>query len=421
MKNVLVIVYYFPPMGGSGVQRPLKFVKYLREFGWNPIVLCPEPGAYHVFDDSLQKELEEMNVEVHKVEGRTPLHAAGDRKVIFPKWVENLLRKISTFFWLPDNKKGWIKTGFLKAGELIKSKKIDVIFASAPPYSNLILAKKIKESFNVPVVMDLRDDWLESHLIKYPSFWHYSKMKAIEKETLSIADQLVTINNVISESIDKRAVNAKKTKVITQGFDSDDFDSVIEKSHNYGKLTFLYSGTFYPESGPEVFLKAMSAFLDQNPKYHEQIQLQFQGVLGVRERALFKKYTLDNFIQDFGFLPHSEAVQNLKKADILWLNNAHSKNSAMLSLGKTYEYMASKKPILAMIPDGDIKTTLSSYGAAFISAPEDIPALVENITRVVSLWEEQKLPEPNKEFISKFNRKILTSELASIFNVISSE
>lgn len=421
MKNVLVIVYYFPPMGGSGVQRPLKFVKYLREFGWNPIVLCPEPGAYHVFDDSLQKELDDMNIEVHRVEGKTPLHTVGDRKLILPKWVESILRRISTFFWIPDNKKGWVKTGFLKAEELIKSKKIDIIFASAPPYSNLILAKKIKENFNVPLVMDLRDDWLESHLIQYPSSWHYSKMKAIEKETLSIADQLVTINNVISISIDKRVVNAKKTMVITQGFDPDDFDWNNKKKHNHDNLIFLYSGTFYPESGPEIFLKAMSAFLDQNPKYREQIQLQFQGVIGARERALFKKYRLDNLIQDFGFLPHSKAVQNLKKADILWLNNAHSKNSAMLSLGKTYEYMASKKPILAMIPNGDIKTTLSSYGAAFISAPEDIPALVENITRVVSLWEENKLPNPNKEFISKFNRKILTSELASIFNVISSE
>ncbi len=420
MKNVLIIVYYFPPMGGSGVQRPLKFIKYLREFGWNPIVLCPEPGAYHVFDESLQKELEELEVEVHRVEGNTPLHAAGERKIILPKWLENLLRKISTFFWFPDNKKGWIKPGVAKAEELIKTKKIDIVFATAPPYSNLILAKKIKERFNIPLVMDLRDDWLESHLIKYPSAWHYSKMKTIEKETLSFADQIVTINNYISESIDGRGINSRETSVITQGFDPDDFDSKVEKNHQPGKLSFLYSGTFYPDSGPVIFLKAMASFLKENPEYKEVIELQFQGVLSERDRTLFSTYKLDENVKDFGFVPHSEAVQNVRQADVLWLNNAHSKNSGMISLGKTYEYMASEKPILAMIPDGDTKSTLTSYGAAFISSPEHIEALMGNISEVVSLWEEQKLPKPDKEFISKFNRKTLTSELASIFNVISS-
>lgn len=408
-------------MGGSGVQRPLKFVKYLRKFGWNPIVLCPEPGAYNVFDASLQKELNEMEIEVHRVRGNTPLHAAGERKVVLPEWLENLLRKISTVFWLPDNKKGWIKQGLTKAEELIKNKKIDIIFASAPPYSNLILAKEIKKKFNIPVVMDLRDDWLESHLIKYPSAWHYSKMKAIEKETLSLADQLVTINSYISGSIDKRNVNSNKTIVITQGFDPADFDSEKEKNLQSGKLSFLYSGTFYPESGPNIFLKAMASFLEENPKYKDVIELQFQGVLSEKDRSFFNKHKLERNVKDFGFLPHSEAVQNLKNTDILWLNNTHTKNSAMLSLGKTYEYMASGKPILAMIPDGDIKNTLTHYKAAFISNPEDIEALVDNISKIVSLWEEQKLPKPDKEFISKFDRKTLTQELASIFNVISNE
>lgn len=406
-------------MGGSGVQRPLKFVKYLREFGWNPIVLCPEPGAYHVFDESLQQELDKMEVEVHRVEGKTPLHLTGNRRIVLPKWFENVLRKISTFFWLPDNKKAWIKKGFVKAEEIINSRKIDVIFASAPPYSNLILAKKLKEKFTIPTVMDLRDDWLESHLIKYPTSWHYNKMKQIESNALSFADQLVTINNYISASVDNRNVNPNKTKVITQGFDPDDFEIEVSSAESSQRLSFLYSGTFYPKSGPEVFLSAMATFLDRDPKYKDLIELQFQGVLSDYDRSLFKKFNLLDNVKDFGFVSHKNSLENLLAADILWLNNTHPKNPEMLSLGKTYEYMATEKPILALVPEGDVKKTLESYGAASIVPPDKVEEVVEKISELVLQWEKKKLPTPDKVFISRFNRRELTSQLASIFNVIS--
>ncbi len=420
MKNVLVIVYYFPPMGGSGVQRPLKFVKYLREFGWNPIILCPEPGAYHVFDESLQEELDSLNVEVHRVKGKTLLHKSGDRLVKLPSFLDNFLRKISQFFWLPDNKKAWIEPGLQKAREVMQNQKIDLVFATAPPYSNLILAKRIKEEVDIPVVMDLRDDWLESHLIKYSTPFHYSKMKKIELETLIKADKIITINNYIADAIDQRKVNTEKAEVITHGFDFDDFRTAkIDNTSN--KIRFLYSGTFYPESGPENFIEAIALFIEENPSYKNKIELQFQGNSTKEYTRHFKKYNLQDNVKDFGFLPHSEAVTNLIKADILWLNNSHKKNPFYLSLGKTYEYMAAKKPIIAMIPDGDVKNTLIEYGTAYISEPNDLISLKNNIGSVIELIRDEKLPFPNQTFIDKFNRKRLTERLAEIFNVISAQ
>tara|TARA_R110000868_G_scaffold37111_4_gene131326 strand:- start:7200 stop:8423 length:1224 start_codon:yes stop_codon:yes gene_type:complete len=405
-------------MGGSGVQRPLKFVKYLREFGWNPIVLCPEPGAYHAFDDSLQKELTTLNVEVHRVKGKTLLHKSGNRKVNLSSSIENYLRKVSQFFWFPDNKKGWIKPGFQKAKEIIADKSIDLVFATAPPYSNLILAKKIKEEFNIPVVMDLRDDWLESHLLSYPTQLHYLKMSKIESETLKVADQIIAINNLIASAVDKRNVNTKKVKVISHGFDPEDF-AFKNENRDSEKISFLYSGTFYPESGPEKFIEAMALFLNENSSLNDKIELQFQGNLNNEYSSLFKQYGLEKNVINFGFLPHSEAVKNLMKADVLWLNNSHKKNSSTLSLGKTYEYMASKKPIIALVPEGDIKDTLKEYGFAYISDPKDITGLAKNIETVITLLSEEILPTPNESFINKFDRRLLTKKLVSIFNVIT--
>lgn len=420
-KNVLVIAYYFPPMGGSGVQRVLKFVKYLRDFGWNPIVLCPEPGAYHTFDTSLEDELNSFEVEVHRVAANTPLHKMGGQKTVkLPVFVEKTLRAVSTFFWLPDNKKGWIEPALYKASEIIEGKRIDVIFATAPPYSNFILAKQMKELFNIPVVMDFRDDWLESHLFNYPTKWHYSKMKNIESETLRAADQVITINQYIASAIDAREIAPTKAKVITHGFDSEDFTELNNSFQKKEKLTFLYSGTFYPESGPEVFLKAFASLLEAHPELRDKAELQFQGGLNELHKSLIKNLKLDAIVKDFGYVNHGESVKNLMNADILWLNNSHSKKSFTISLSKTYEYMATLKPVLALIPEGDTKETLKSYKASFIVNPVDEKALKDKILNIFQLWSEDALPVPDKEYVMKFDRKGLTSELASIFNVISS-
>lgn len=420
MKNVLVIVYYFPPMGGSGVQRPLKFVKYLRDFGWNPIVLCPEPGAYHAFDESLQEELDSLNIEVHRVKGGTLLHKSGNRTLKLPNKIERFLRSVSQLFWLPDNKKGWIKPGFAKAKEIVKERNIDLVFASAPPYSNLMLAKMIKDEFDLPVVMDLRDEWLESHFISYPSSFHRSKMASLELETLRVADQLITINSNIADSINSRKVNKKEVEVIPHGFDHEDFEKMEEKPVNTNTISFLYSGTFYPESGPEVFLEAIESLILENPSYQSLIELQFQGHMTNEQKAMLKKFSAKHKLTNYGFIPHQQAVENLMNADILWLNNAHKKNPEIISLGKTYEYMATRKPIIALVPEGEVKETLKEYGASLISEPTDVNALKEHINTLIKLWEKDDLPNPSHDFVNRFSRKELTKKLAETFNVITS-
>jgi len=198
VKSVLFIVYYFPPMGASGVQRPVKFIKYLPEFGWKPIVLTPQPGAYHTFDQSLVEEVSGEHIQIERVEGKTPFHVAGGnpKEIKIPEKLASILRSISQFFWIPDNKTGWIKPALEKARQIINSTDVDIdlIYSTAPPYSNHLIAAQLKKEFGLPVVMDLRDEWLLSPLISYPTRFHRSKMARIEKKTLATADLVTVIN-----------------------------------------------------------------------------------------------------------------------------------------------------------------------------------------------------------------------------------
>ena len=414
MKNVLFIVYYFPPMGGSGVQRPLKFAKYLREFGWNPIILCPEPGAYHTFDESLNDELEALDLEIHRVKGNTPLHKAGSiREVKLPSWLDDFLRKISTFFWLPDNKKGWIKPAHRKALEIIKSRKVDAIFSTANPYSNLQLAKLIKRDTGIPVLMDLRDEWLESHLLDYPTKWHRNKMAEIEADTLPDADILTVINEAYKKSFQSR-FEELDIRVLNQGFDPEDFIDEKYKNNHNNKLKLLYSGLFYGKRNPSFFLKAVRSLLDEYPDLKEILELHFQGGLNQETKNLVNTLELEELVINHGYVDHKKAVRNLMKADVLWLMIGHLNNSELVTVGKMFEYFGTKKPILALVPKGNSRILLDGYNASYYAHPSNIEEITEIIKKVIKDFQDSKLPVADSDFVDKFNRKKIAQELANL-------
>jgi len=418
MKNVLFIVYYFPPMGGSGVQRPLKFVKYLREFGWNPIVLCPEPGAYHTFDDSLDRELKSLEIEIHRVKGNTIFHSFGGKKkrVQFPSTIENLLRKVSTFFWMPDNKKGWIEPALNKASEIISNQSIDAVFSTANPYSNLILAKKIKERFQIPLIMDLRDEWLESHLIDYPTSWHYKKMKRIENETLSSADIITVINDAYKESFGNRFPQ-KEIRVLSNGYDPEDFSRVFKPNRNK-EITILYSGLFYGDRKPDNFLKAVKNVISERPDLKKFLKLQFQGGLDSASKQIIMDLSLSEITEDLGYIPHKKAVQNLLKADILLLMMGHLSKANLVTVGKLFEYFATNKPIFALIPEGETMNLLNKYRSYYIADPNSVEAIKYSLLNIIEDYQNDTIPEANADFAKKFDRQILTGNLGILLDKI---
>jgi len=410
-------------MGGSGVQRPVKFAKYLKRLGWEPIVVAPDPDIYHTFDNSLTKELNDSSIRVERVKN-SPLIRAG-KKSINPSprkpWMASLLKWITSWFFLPDNKKGWIDDAVNRCLELIDTESISVVFATAPPYSNLIAARRIRKETGLPVVMDLRDDWLESHLIHYPTRWHYNKMKKIEAETLSSADHITVVNSFYRSKIEGRlGAQCPDITVIPNGFDRENFEQTIPAPDD-SKFSILYSGMFYGSRKPDWFLQAVKKVIERNPEISEHLELRFQGGLNESHWKTINRLELSKYTTDFGYLAHQKAVQNIVSSDILFLTLGDRKHNSAVTPGKVFEYMGSMKPILAFIPDGITRSLLKNYGAAVSVGIKDVDAGANAVEEFYTKWKQKKLPQGDPDFVKSFERSNLTAQLSDILEVLTEE
>ena len=401
-------------MGGSGVQRPLKFAKYLKEYGWEPVVLAPDAGAYHTFDESLLDELNRSDIRTIRV---------GSGKVFKPglnksgsKFVNSrlaaFLRKVTSWFLLPDNKKGWIKPALEKAEKIIGSEPIDAIFSTAPPYSNLLLATKLKKRTSLPLIMDLRDDWLHSHLINYPTRWHYRKMKELESATLPNADLITVVNDHYRTNIKQRlGEKSPPVKVIPNGYDRENFEH-LKPAGDPQKFTILYSGLFYGSRKPDWLLESVKLAFSRNRGLMEDLQVQFQGGLDQTHWKVINKLGLTDSVADFGYTDHSQAVQNLVNADLLFLTLGEREYIEAVTPGKLFEYFGSMKPILAFVPNGATTDLLKRYKAAKWTGIKNVEKGADAIEEFYALWKKGELPEGNGDFADKFERRFTAQQLA---------
>ncbi len=427
MKNVLFIVYYFPPMGGSGVQRPLKFAKYLRDFGWNPIILCPEPGLYHTFDDSLTEELNSLELEIIRVKGADVLQKSAGFSSKKDFKIEDKtakrLRWISRLFYYPDNKKGWIKPSVQSALKIISERKIDLIFSTAPPFSNHIIGKQLKEATGLPLVVDYRDSWTRNHFQEDMWSWQKQILRNQEREVVASADKIVCLDEFIrSEFEEDYPEIADRVSVIPHGFDPEDFEPTDEKSildYQTGKLNLLYSGLFYEQNQPDTFLSAIKELIYDQPEIEGKIHLHFQGGIDDRIKLLIKNYGLDNHVSDYGYVPHSLAVKNLLKADMLWMISNFNPSLKQIKSGKLFEYIGTGKPIFGLVHQSEASTLLEKYGAGFWASPTSVCQIKKQLSIIMEGWDNDQIPSPSLDFVDKYNRKYLTEKLAQIFNVIS--
>lgn len=407
-------------MGGSGVQRPLKFAKYLKDYGWEPIVLAPDAGAYHTTDVSLLEELKSSGIKTISVSSGTVLKAGSNKngsKFVNSRFAK-LLRKITSWFLLPDNKKGWISPALEKAEEIIGSEKIEAVFSTAPPYSNLLIAAELKKRTSLPVIMDLRDDWLHSHLINYPTRWHYHKMKELEAATLPKADLITVVNDYYRTAIKERlGESSPPVKVIPNGYDRDNFEDLVPAG-DPETFTILYSGLFYGSRKPDWLLESVKLAGSRNKELMKEIQLQFQGGLDQGHWKVINRLGLTNSVVDFGYTKHQQAVQNLVNADLLFLTLGDRDYIDAVTPGKLFEYFGSRKPILAYVPEGATTDLLKRYKAAKWNSIKDVEKGALAIEEFYKLWKKGDLPSGNHDFAEKFERRFTAQQLVRSLNQI---
>ncbi|HRP94116.1 MAG TPA: glycosyltransferase, partial [Ignavibacteriaceae bacterium] len=284
MFKVLVVAYYFPPMGLSGVQRTLKFVKYMKNYNWNPTVITSGNVAYFAHDKSLSKELTDTDIKVIRISGskepNSVLAKLGTIKL--PReFVRNIFDKLSQTFFIPDNKISWSKLAYKKIDKILSTEKYDALFITCPPFSAFDVISQIKKKHDIPLFADYRDLWYKSYFAFYPTPFHKLLHKKKEYNALKAADRIIVTNRKIKEKLLNTYpfLTFEDVVIISHGYDKDDFDKIKAQPKPLNKMVLMYSGIFMVYNTPAYFLKAFKQLTIERPDIASNIELHFVGFL----------------------------------------------------------------------------------------------------------------------------------------------
>jgi len=422
MKKVLIITYYWPPSGGAGVQRWLKFAKYLPEFGWQPIILTvdPEYASYPQRDESLSSEIHpDCLVYTTKSFELYNLYklVSGKKEVPYGGFAneskEGLLQKFSKFlrgnFLLPDPRKGWNKYALKKAAELIREFNIETVVTTSPPHSTQLIGLKLKQQFNIRWIADLRDPWTD---IYYYNQFHHTALarkidKTYERAVVENADMLITVSEDVKRIFSEKSdlLIAAKTVVIPNGFDEEDFR--ISNIPTENKKIVTYTGTISEAYNVDCLREAL-CLLSEDSK--SQLLIRFVGKVPASVETKFRSTGLE--IELVGYVDHAKSIEYLLRSDLLLLVIPKVKNNHGILTGKFFEYLASQKPILAIGPTaGDLAKIILETQCGKLFDYEDSKGILQFIQ------EKLVLPKTTMkaETASQYSRKELTRKLTKLF------
>ncbi len=418
MENkVLVIAYYFPPMGLSGVQRTLKFVKYLPKYDWEPTVLTVTPTAYYALDYGMLREMNENKIRTIRTNSIDPtrLFEAGKPVKMPHEKLRNFMSGVSQAVFIPDNKVGWKHEALKAARKLMREEKFDVILSTAPPYTCHLIGMALSNEFGIPLVVDYRDAWVDNPLHFYLTPYHKVLHQKLEKKVLRASSKIITINRRIKELMIRRYrfLDYNDIAIIPQGYDPADFQVEDALKLPYSdRMRFTYSGTFYRNRTPKYFLRALSEVLKEHPGYRKKIEAVFIGTFRKENLALIESLELQDVVKIFGYLDHKSAMRYLLTSDVLWLTIGNGRGEDMVSTGKLFEYIGSRKPIFGLVPNGVARSTITESKAGRVVNPDDVQGIKKAIIEYYALWEKNQLPEIDPEFAHYYDRIKLTGELA---------
>lgn len=424
MKKALIITYYWPPAGGSGVQRWLKFVKYFRDFGIEPIVYTVENPNYPILDESLQNDVPE-NVEVLKLpiwEPNNVLSFFGKKKTESagflnpnPSFLGKMLQNVRANYFIPDARMFWIKPSVNYLKKYLSENKIDVVITTGPPHSLHLIGLKLKQHLNIKWIADFRDPWTEiDYFHQLPlSEKAIKKHHYLEQEVLKNADAVLVVGKTMKENYVDFNPN---TFTITNGFDGEIADS---KEVLDAKFTLTHIGLMNADRNAKMLWEVLAEICEERESFKQDFQLKLIGKLDPSVLNDISKYKLESNVEIINYLSHKEVIQFQKKAQVLLLVVNDVPSAKGIITGKIFEYLMAKRPILAIAPTrGDLAEILNSTNAGVTIDFEDREQLKTNIVNLYSQFKKGELEVDSKN-IEQFHRKQLTKKVAEIINRIT--
>ena len=421
MKKVLIITYYWPPMGGAGVQRWLKFSKYFRQFGWEPIIYTPSNPDFPINDDTLLKDVP-SDLTVLKTQITEPYDIY--RKIMRKKKTdavnqgflseekENTLLQSAMIwvrgnFFIPDARKFWIKPSVAYLSHYIKQHKIDAVISTGPPHSMHLIAMGLKQKFNIPWIADFRDPWTQIDFysqLKLSSFAD-AKHKKLENQVLTQANKVVTISPSCGKDLEK--LGNRTVDIITNGFDTDDFTPIaigVDSKVSDGFM-FHHTGALNKDRNPYTLWKVLGDLCKQNLELKQDLILKFTGKTDAIVLESLKQQGLEANFQKSEYMPHSEIVKSMVQSPILLLPLNNTPNNAGVLSGKLFEYLAAKRPIFGVgLPNADAASILKETQAGVMVDFDDYEGTKKQVLNLYAQYKSNTLTIQSNS-IDKYSRE----------------
>jgi glycosyltransferase involved in cell wall biosynthesis len=429
MIKVLIITYYWPPSGGAGVQRWLKFVKYLRDFGIEPIIYTHSNGEIPSVDESLVKDVPEgvlvLKQPIWEPYGfyKKLLGKKSNEKINTgflteqkkPKRIESFSVFIRGNFFIPDARKFWIKPSTNYLSDYLKNNPVDAVISTGPPHSMHLIAMGLKKKFpTLPWIADFRDPWTNIDFYKdlKLTIWADKKHKRLEREVLQTANTVITVGKTLGEEL--VSLGAKKMVVIPNGFDESDLPKEEQKPSLDSKFTIAHIGSMNKARNPAILWQALSELVNENNEFSKELSIKLVGKVDYLVQQQLKAFQLDTYLNKIDYIPHSEVIVEQQKSHVLLLVVNDAPNAKGILTGKIFEYLAAQRPIVAIAPkDGDLAEVLQKTETGVVF--EDHTTQVDSLkSHILELFQNRHLPYIANQNFMQFSRRNLTKELAEV-------
>jgi len=429
MKKVLVITYYWPPSGGAGVQRWLKFVKYLPNYNYKPVIYTVENGEYPVLDSSLSKDVSsKIKILKSKIWEPYSLYKifTGRKKkekinssFLTQKKRNKFLQNISIWIrgnlFIPDARRFWIKPSINYLTNFLINNPVDIIISSGPPHSTHLIAMELQKRFQIKWLADFRDPWTNIDFYKDLKLteWADNKHKALERAVLKNTDMVLTIGNQLKKEL--LALGSKEVEVVENGYDPEDFpiNSSLELDTDF---TIAHIGTFSPSRNHEILWKVLKKICNENEAFDNKLKIKLIGNIDFSVLKSISNFGLENHLKKLGYISHNDVINEQKKSRVLLLMVNNTPNSRGIITGKVFEYMASNRPILVIGPeDGDLANIIRQTNTGFVTGFDNEIKLEESILK---LFKNKENFDSN---LKMYSRENLTKKLSSILDKMISK
>ena len=423
MKKVLIITYYWPPAGGPGVQRWLKFVKYLPDFGIQPIVYVPENPTYPIMDEGLISEVSNKAIilkkKIFEPYGFASIFSKNKTKKISSGIIPNQRKQSFTaklFLWIrgnvfiPDARVYWVKPSVKYLEKYIQENQIDTIVTSGPPHSLHLIGMGLKEKTNVKWFADFRDPWTTIGYHNKLKLGNSAsrKHKNLESKVLNSADVILVTSATTKKEFE--ALTTKPIEVITNGFDVEK----IEKQTLDEKFSLAHIGSFLSERNPRILWKCLKELIKENADFKKDFELKLIGAVSQEVLDAITEFKLDKYLNNLGYVSHKMAVEQQRKSQVLLLVEIDSEETKSIIPGKLFEYMVSERPIIGIGPEGsDFSEIIQNTNTGVFVKYDEIKKLKSSI---LSYYEEYKTGKlkSNAIGLQYYSRKNLTQKLSKL-------